>query len=305
MANNAQPLVLSHRATLYASGIAFLSASVWGLFWLPLREIDKHGLTGPWVILAINIIPLILFIPVVLKRWPVMRGHLREATVIGMLCAAGLVFYSLGLIYTTIMRATLLFYLTPVWSTLFGIVILSERVNWRRWAAIALGFAGLILILAANGSVTGGLNLGDLMGLISGIAWGAGATYTRLHDDVPPADTSACIYLFSCLLGLALLWPLLGSDMAVPALSAWVAAAPAAIGFSVLVFMPSLFAVIWCAQRLSPGRVGILMMSEVLVAGISAPLLAGEILTLIELAGAVLIVGAGVLEVLTPADPPA
>ncbi len=303
MANNAEPIAPGQRSSLYASALAFASASVWGLFWLPLREIDEQGLTGPWVILAINIIPLVLFMPVILRRWPRMRDHLREATIIGMLCAAGLVFYSLGLIYTSIMRATLLFYLTPVWSTLFGIVILSERVNWRRWAAIALGFAGLILILAAKGSVAGSLNLGDMMGLISGIAWGAGATYTSLHDNVPPADTSASIYLFSLLLGFALLWPLLGSDISIPPLSAWLAAAPAAIGFSVLVFMPSLFAVIWCAQRLSPGRVGILMMSEVLVAGISAPLLAGEVLSLIELAGAVLIVGAGLLEVLTPADP--
>ncbi|NNF79470.1 MAG: EamA family transporter, partial [Rhizobiales bacterium] len=126
--------------------------------------------------------------------------------------------------------------------------------------------------------------------------------YTRLHNTVAPVDTAASIYFYSCLIGLALLWPLLGSDATIPPPSAWLAAAPVTFAFSLLVFMPTLFAVIWCAQRLSPGRVGILMMSEVMVAGISAPLLAGEVLSLQEFLGAVLIVGAGLLEVLSPVE---
>ena len=182
----------------------FVSASVWGLFWLPLREIDRQGLTGPWVILAINLVPLLFFAPITIMRWSIIRRHLKEASVIGIFIGAGLVFYSLGLIYTSIMRATLLYYLTPIWSTLFGIVILSEQVNWRRWVAIGLGFGGLILILSAKSSVAGSLNVGDLMGLLSGIFWGAGAAYTRLHNNVAPVDTASSIYFFSCLIGAAL-----------------------------------------------------------------------------------------------------
>lgn len=279
-----------------------MSASVWGLFWLPLREIDQHGLTGPWVILAINLVPFIILMPIAIRRWPTLRRNLQEVTVIGALMAAGLVFYSLGLIYTSIMRATMLFYLTPVWSTLFGMLILSEQVGWRRWAAIGLGFAGLALMLSVKSSGGGGLNLGDIMGLLSGVFWGAGAAYARLHHSVPPVDTTASIYVFSCLIGLALLWPLLGTDARIPPLDAWVAAAPITIAFSLLVFLPTLYAVIWCAQRLSPGRVGILMMSEVLVAALSASFIAGEVLSVQEWAGAALIVGAGLLEVLSPVE---
>ncbi len=305
MSNPSTASGTTRRTTLFASAMVFASASVWGLFWLPLREIDKHGLTGPWVILAINLVPLLFFVPIALRRWSILRPHLKEACIIGALVGAGLVFYSLGLIYTSIMRATLLYYLTPVWSTLFGILILSEQISWRRWVAIGLGFSGLALILSSKNSVGGGLNIGDLMGLLSGIFWGAGVAYTRLHDNISPVDTASSIYLFSFLIGLALLWPLLGSDLQIPPISAWVAAAPITIGFSMLVFLPTLYAVMWCAQRLSPGRVGILMMSEVLVAGISAPLLAGEVLSVQEFAGAVLVVGAGLLEVLSPVEQPA
>lgn len=305
MASNFELPTSGRRSTFYASALVFVSASFWGLFWLPLREIDRHGLSGPWVILAINLAPLLFFAPITVKRWPLVQRRLKEVSIIGALIGAGLVFYSLGLIYTSIMRATLLYYLTPVWSTLFGILILSEKVSWRRWAAIALGFLGLALILSTKSSLAGGLNVGDLMGLLSGVFWGAGVAYTRLHSDVAALDTAASIYFYSFLIGLLLLWPLLGTDVQIPPLSAWVAAAPITLAFSLLIFMPTLLAVMWCAQRLSPGRVGILMMSEVLVAGISAPLLAGEVLSFQEFAGAVLIVSAGLLEVLSPQDQPA
>ena len=142
------------------------------------------------------------------------------------------------------------------------------------------------------------------MGFIAGIAWGAGAAYSRLRGDLPPADTSACVYFLSFVLAIALIGPLAGGSYAVPDFSAWLAATPVAMGFSILIFMPTLYIIIWCTQHLSPGRVGILMMSEVLVAAISAPLLAGELLTLQEWLGGSLIVGAGVLEVLSPEPEP-
>lgn len=103
-------------------------------------------------------------------------------------------------------------------------------------------------------------------------------------------------------MGIALVWIMLDPNDPIPGIDAWIGAVPAVLGFSLIVFAPTLYLVIWCAQRLSPGRVGILMMSEVLVAGISAPLLAGEVLSLQEFLGAVLIIGTGVLEILTPVE---
>lgn len=137
-----------------------------------MREIDAQGLTGPWAIIAINLLLMLLFLPVAVLRRAHIQQDFRKVMTIGFLMAGGLVFYMLGLVYTSIMRATLLFYLTPVRSTLFGIFLLGEQTNWRRWAAIVLGFAGLIFILAAKGSIAGVLNVGDAMGFISGIILG-------------------------------------------------------------------------------------------------------------------------------------
>ncbi|WP_254796928.1 hypothetical protein [Sulfitobacter albidus] len=54
----------------------------------------------------------------------------------------------------------------------------------------------------------------------------------------------------------------------------------------------------WATARLDPARTGILLMSEVLIAALSAAVLAGEHLHPIEIAGGALVLLAGVLEVL-------
>ena len=85
----------------------------------------------------------------------------------------------------------------------------------------------------------------------------------------------------------------------IPTSAAWLASLPWLIGFYVVIFLPSLYLCIRGAQLLSPGRVGILMMSEVLVAGISAPLLAGEVISSTEWVATALIVLAAVIEITT------
>jgi len=53
----------------------------------------------------------------------------------------------------------------------------------------------------------------------------------------------------------------------------------------------------WAAPRLDPARVGILLMSEVLIGTISAAIIAGEHLEVFEIIGGGLVLCAGVLEV--------
>jgi drug/metabolite transporter (DMT)-like permease len=40
---------------------------------------------------------------------------------------------------------------TPLFLTMFGAVLLGERVGWRRWTAVAVGFGG-VLVIAQPGS---------------------------------------------------------------------------------------------------------------------------------------------------------
>ncbi len=63
-------------------------------------------------------------------------------------------------------QATALFFTLPMFVIVFAALFLRESVGWRRWAAVALGFAGTLVILRP-GAVP--LELGALAALLSAI----------------------------------------------------------------------------------------------------------------------------------------
>jgi drug/metabolite transporter (DMT)-like permease len=282
----------------FPSAVIFLAAAIWGLYWLPLRFVENAGMTGVWSVFAINSVPLVVLVPLAIWRRRIILADPVPVIVIGMMTGFGLACYSIGLVYSSVIRVTLLFYLTPVWSTILAYFILGERAGWKRLGAILLGFGGLYLMLSAEGSNVNPLNYGDLAGLLSGIFWGLGAVALRRWPHTKPADNVPSQFLFGSLLAILVIAATSGIMETAPAWPVWRNALPVVIPFHVLIIVPSLFAIFWASQKVSPGRAGILMMSEVLVAGISAPLFAGEALSGQEAVGAVLIVSAGLVEVL-------
>jgi len=54
-----------------------------------------------------------------------------------------LALFTIGLVLSSVVRVTLLFYLAPIWSTLIGSYWLKEEVTRGRWIAIAIGLLGL------------------------------------------------------------------------------------------------------------------------------------------------------------------
>lgn len=290
---------------LISAGV-FVAAGLWGLYWLPLRHIDSHGINGLWAVLAAYLIPLLALLPLALLRRRQIAANASGIALISLFLGAGLACYTSAFLYTSIMRTTLLFYLTPVWSTLLGIVLLGEKPAWQRWSAMIIGFSGLsFMVIAGNDQQSaGGFNHGDVLALLSGVLWGAGTVLVQRDQHIDSVDVVPAQYFFATLLSaLALLAG--GEILNPPSTAAWSAAMPWLIGYFVLIMLPSLYVCVHAAKILSPGRVGILMMSEVLVAGISAPLLAGETLSPVEWLAGALIVLAGLLEISTPVASPA
>jgi len=256
------------------SVVLFVAAAAWGLYWLPLREIEAIGLTTTWSVAFFNACPLVVLVPYVIWNRKTQARHLRAVVVIGLLTGLGLSFYASGLVFSSVIRVTLLFYLTPVWSTIIGVVWLSEKLRPGRIAAIILGLGGLWLLLATNDNLAQPLNIGDLMGLLSGIFWGFGAAGMKKWPEAPTAITAMGQFIvtsvFCAFLGLV------AFGDALPDMGVFMDALPVAFLASVLVLLPSLFAIFWASRLVFPGRVGILMMSEALVAIISASLLLPE-----------------------------
>jgi drug/metabolite transporter (DMT)-like permease len=84
-----------------------------------------------------------------------------------------------------------IFALHPLLTTLLAIPVLGEVVGWRRLAAVAVGFVGILVILAGAGEgiVSGTLTVeGGLVALLSATMF---ATYSILTRMVARADGSA------------------------------------------------------------------------------------------------------------------
>jgi len=271
-------------------------AAIWGIYWLPLRYIEGLGMSGLWAVVLASAVPLVILLPLLVWSFKQTRQQLPIILLIALLSGGALTFYSISLIHTTVVRATLLFYLTPVWSTTIGIFLLNETVKWNRWAAIVCGLVGLYFIVGGFGQDSREINIGDYFGLASGLCWGLAGVLIKRNPDIGVTALASWQHLFAFLIALFCCLLITGVDQ-LPEYSIWLESVPVFTVYSWLGLVPSMFAIFWASSRLFPGRVGILMMTEVLVAVITAAWFLDEPVLLMEWFGVILIVGAGVLEV--------
>jgi len=66
-------------------------------------------------------------------------------------------------------EVTAISFLSPLFGTLFAILLLGEHVGLRRWSALAVGFIGAMIILRPAGTAFG---LGQMAALVSAMAVG-------------------------------------------------------------------------------------------------------------------------------------
>lgn len=284
------------RTTFLATMIVAGTGVLWGFYWLPVRQLAKLALPGAWGTLAIAGAATLLLAPLAYRR----RNRLGRAAPFSLasvaLGGAAFMLYSVGFAYGRVAIVILLFFLTPVWSTLLGRYVMGWKTPRLRVAAMVVGIAGLVVMLGANGETPLPRETGEWLGLLSGILWSLATTGIRSRSELQPAE-AAFVFAVGAFLGALALapflepWPAgLGLENA-PEILGWTLAA-GGIWWGV-----SVTSLMWATPRLEPARVGILLMTEVLVGTVSAAMLAHESVAPFEILGGLLVLLAGVLEV--------
>jgi drug/metabolite transporter (DMT)-like permease len=286
----------SSRTENFAKLACAYAGVVWGVFWIPLRGLDDIGITGAWATVVFYLIPTLLLLPIAFwRRRQILAGGLR-LQVTGFVAGLCMILYADALIHTEVVRAMLLFYLTPVWSSLLARIWLHEPISGARIFSIILGFCGMLVIFGADVGIPWPQNVGDWMGLAAGVVWAVTAVLLR-QDKQNKAPEFTMVHFFWGSVAAIVIALLMGSEnVAAPSVETVTSVLPWLLPVLMVVVIPASFAVFWGAPLLSPGIVGILFMTEITVGSVTAALWAGEPFGLREIIGVVLITFAGLTE---------
>ena len=280
-----------------ASLLIVLGGCMWGVYWLPLRHLEGLGFTGANAGIGLYIGCLIILLPFTLRFGVIIQTQWRILLFSSLLTGAAFSLFTTALALTDVIRAILLFYLTPAWGTILGLLFLGERLYRGRSLALLFAFVGMVVILGGDGGIPIPRSIGDIFALLSGIFWAIGSMFLLKAPEIPARVQVFGFFLGALVLSLITLGVIQGQG----GVRISISREPIVLGYVLiytLYMIPMVFLTILPATVLPPARIGVLLMSEVVVGAISAALLSGEAFGAREALGTLLIVAAALFEVL-------
>ena len=277
-------------STMRAIAALLLLSVIWGYNWIVMKV--AMPFIGPFQFGAIRTFfaALLLFAALIIMRRSLRPDHLLQTTLIGVLQTTGFT----GLIIWALVeggagKTAVLTFTMPFWVMLLAWPLLGEKIRGMQWPAAGLAVAGLLLILEPwnfHGKL-----FSNALAVLAGVSWALAVILAKqLHHRAPNTD----LLSFTA-------WQMLIGSLPLVVL-AWIIPAPP-ITWSPTLVSSVLFNVVlanglgwllWLyALRGLPA--GVASMNSLLIPIIavsSAALQLGELPSLAEAAGMLLIGGA-------------
>ena len=275
-----------------------IAAGMWGLFWIPQRALEAGGLTGGWATISQMVIPFAMLLPISLWRLYKGQSFGLEYPLIGLLFGGGIACYANSFLLTDVVRALILFYITPVWTTIFEIVFLRQIPRFYRYITLVLALSGVWIVFGQEGVIPLPQNSGDWIALLGGILIAASAVRMEIKkpEGIYPILFSFFFYggLFT-LIQSYFLSDYLGDA---PSIESWVAMMPWLILIAILFHIPTNIVILGAPSRIGAGIFSIIILFEIVVGTFSAAVLTDELIGWREILGSSLIIFAGLTEIL-------
>lgn len=138
---------------------------------------------------AIGLLVIMLVIAPLTDGWAIARTKKLKMHLLRGLCVvfANMSFF-LGLAAMPLADAVAIFFVSPLVITVFSVIFLKETVGPRRWMAIAVGFAGVLIMMRPG---TEAFQLASLLPLIAAFCYAAIHIITRRIGGTESAATMA------------------------------------------------------------------------------------------------------------------
>ncbi len=272
-------------------GLLF-GAITWGIIWYPYRILEQAGFPGITSSFLTYAIAAMIGCAVFMKHW---RAMLRlPRGIIWLMLAAGWtnLSYVLAVIDGQVMRVMLLFYLSPVWTLLLAHLWLKERVGIRGIMVILMSLLGAFIMLydaSHESNLPLPHNAPEWLALTAGMGFSLANVISRKSHHLSLRAKSFAVWLGVMAVSLICL-PFLGQSFSMPNVIE-----PVGWGMLLVVGLMLFFATLFVqygVTHIAAVPASIIFLFELVVAAIAAYYLAGEVMTLNEWLGGLLIVAA-------------
>ena len=261
---------------------------VWGYGWVATKISLEYSDALTFAALRVPLSAALLFLVMIVLRKPLRPPPLGWTMLIGLLQTTLFV----GLVITALHdtgagKVSVITYTMPFWLLLLAWVFLGERLRGVQWLAVALAFAGLVLVVRPWDltGVTSGI-----LTLLGGLSWAASALVVKLMQrrytvDVLSLTTWQMVFGSVPLIIAALLTYSGGPEWT---FSFWWGLAYTVVLANAVAWFLWLYAL----HALPAGAAGLGTLSIPVVGVIAAWIQLGEVPTLVEGIGMLLIIGA-------------
>ena len=227
------------------------------------------------------------------------RGALSPRAILGgIFVGAAFMLYAVSVSYTDFLRAVLLFYLAPAWSTLIELMFFGRRWNLQCIVAIGFSLVGVLLISRGDISFDGLGAIGDWMALGSGVCWSVGAALVFSSKNAEVSRVMVVTALGGVGSALLIAWTDGSISAGIPDFTALLVAFPLTFLLAAVYVGTMMAGTMWGAFRLPPAVMTYLLSIEIIGGVLSSVLILGERFGWLEAGGAIFIVSAVLVEVL-------
>ena len=175
-------------ATFAAIGLALLST-----VFFAMGDVTAKVLTDTLPAIEVTWLRYVVFCLIVVPTVFVACGaramhtpRLRLQIIRALAVAGSSVLFILGLGHLQVAEATAINFISPIFITALSIPLLGETVGIRRWAAAAVGFLGVMLVVQPGSSA---FQMAALLPIGAALSWAVAAIATRLMSAARPETT--------------------------------------------------------------------------------------------------------------------
>ncbi len=143
------------------------------------KQLTIQGMQPQTVTMLRYFLVLAMLLPIVLMTWRSRPLHTSQPGLhilrgVLLICSANLFVFAVQAL--PLETATAIGFVSPLFVTILSVIFLKEHVGVRRWGAIAIGFAGVLLILRPGSSA---FEAAMLFPVLSSLCWASGLIITR------------------------------------------------------------------------------------------------------------------------------